>query len=150
VPCCSSSSRSPAPARRRSPSGKSPASEAVGHPRGAEIARLLEICAAVRRDFVAAPMAPARIDALTARSDALQGEFRGHVAALVREQPNPLSVSLMTALNDVIDKAGKQRLAVAAGIPQTLFRLLIGMTVVSMSGHGHQPGLRGMRLRGGG
>ncbi len=122
--------------------------EAVGHPRGAEIARLLESYAEVRRDFITAPMDAERIAAIIARSDALQAEFWGHAAALAREQPNPFAVSVMTALNDVIDESGKQRLAFAAGIPPTMFWLLIGMTIVSMSGLGYQLGLRGMRLRG--
>lgn len=121
--------------------------EAIGHPRTAEIARLLEAYAAVRRDFISAPADEGRIAAIIARSDALQAEIWGHVAAVVREQPSPVTASLMAAVNDVIDRAGEQRLTFSAGIPPTLFWLLVGMTIASMAGLGYQLGLRGLRLR---
>jgi hypothetical protein len=121
--------------------------QAIDHPRAAEVARLLEAYTPVRRDFIAAPMDAPRIAAITARSDALQAEIWGHVTAVVREQPSPVTASLMSAVNEVFDRAGEQRLAFSAGIPPKLFWLLIGMTVVSMAGLGYQLGLRGQRLR---
>lgn len=121
--------------------------EAIGHPRAGEIARLLETYASVRRDFIAAPADEGRIAAITARSDALQAEIWGHVAAIVREQPSPVTASLMSAVNDVFDRTGEQRLTFAGGIPPTLFWLLVGMTLAGMAGLGYQLGLRGLRLR---
>ena len=71
--------------------------QAIDHPRAAEIARLLEAYAPVRRAYVVAPLDQAAIAAPQARSDALQAEMWGHVAAIVREQPNPISGHLMAA-----------------------------------------------------
>lgn len=120
---------------------------AIEHPRSAEVARLLEAYAPVRRAFVTAPMDAAALAGINARSDALQAEIWGHVAALLREQPTPVTVSLLTAVNEMFDRAGMQRHAFAGGIPPTLFWLLIGMTVASMGALGYQLGLRGLRLR---
>lgn len=120
---------------------------AVEHARAADVARLLEAYTTVRRAFVSAPMDSAILAGINARPDALQAEIWGHVTALVREQPSPVTVALMTAVNEVFDHAGLQRHAFAAGIPPTLSWLLIGMTVASMGALGYQLGLRGLRLR---
>jgi hypothetical protein len=121
--------------------------EAVDHPRAAAIARLLESYTPVRRDYVAAPARETVLDALNARSNALQGEIWGHAAALVREQPSPVTASLMNALNAVFDSASATRLAMSTGMPPMLFWLLVGMTLASMGGLGYQLGLRGLTLR---
>jgi hypothetical protein len=87
------------------------------------------------------------LEALNARSNALQGEIWGHAAALVREQPSPVTASLMNALNAVFDSASATRLAMSTGMPPMLFWLLVGMTLASMGGLGFQLGLRGVTLR---
>lgn len=120
---------------------------AIDHPRAAAIARLLEAYAPVRRDYVAAPQDEAALAAIRARSDALQGEIWGHVAALVRERPDPVAAALMAAVNDVIDASAAERLAFTSGMPPSLFWLLVGMTIASMGALGYQLGLRGLRLR---
>src|SRR5262249_40689125 len=76
---------------------------AIGHVRGAEIARLLEEYAQVRRDFVTQTRGSAAIDELNKRTNALQSQMWGHLAVIVREQPNTVSTALMAALNDVFD-----------------------------------------------
>jgi hypothetical protein len=121
--------------------------EAIDHPRAAAVARLLEAYAPIRRDYVRASHDEAVLGRLDARAAALQGEIWGHVAALVREAPNPVNAALMTAVNDVFDTATAERLAFTTGMPPTLFWMLIGMTLASMGALGYQLGVRGISVR---
>lgn len=121
--------------------------QAIDHPRAAEIARLLEAYTPVRRAFVVAPQDERVIGDINARSSALQAEMWGHVSAIVREQPNPITGQLMAAVNDVIDEASAERLAFTTRMPPTLIWLLLGMTLASMAALGYQFGLRGIRVR---
>ncbi|PWS35294.1 hypothetical protein DFH01_22240 [Falsiroseomonas bella] len=121
--------------------------EAIDHPRAAAVARLLETYAPVRRDYVSAPLDSVGIAALDERTGRLQAEIWGHVAALVRERPDPVAASLMAAVNDVFDTATAERMAFNTGMPPSLFWMLIGMTLASMGALGYQLGLRGLRLR---
>lgn len=121
--------------------------QAIGHPRAAEIARLLEPYAASRRAFVMADRRSAEVEETTQRSNALQSEIWGHIAALVRERQDPLVSSLMNALNTTFDLATAERFAFAMTFPPQLFWLLIGMSMVSMAALGFQLGLRQRPLR---
>lgn len=116
--------------------------KAVGGPRGEAIAGLLEDYTKVRIDFVRAGRDPAVIDALNQRSNTLQSQMWGHVTAIVQEAPNPVSASLMAALNDTFDSATKERFAYHITLPEQLFWLLIGMTLLSMACLGYQFGLK--------
>ena len=120
--------------------------EAIGNPRGNEIARLLEQYIQVRIEFVRARNDRASIDEFNQRANALQSKIWGHVAAIVREQPNPISNSLMAAVNDVFDSATAERFAFETRLPPQIFWLLIGMTMLGMGALGYQLGLRGGRL----
>ena len=121
--------------------------EAIGNPRGVEIARLLEEYTRVRIDFVQADRDPPRIDQLNQHINALQSRMWGHLAAIVREQPNPVSTSLMASLNDTFDMTTAERLAYETRLPPQLFWLLIVMTLLSMGALGYQLGLRGRPVR---
>ncbi|BDG72913.1 hypothetical protein [Roseomonas fluvialis] len=121
--------------------------QAIGHPRGAEIARLLEEYTHVRRDFVAAGRFAPEVETATRRTNALQSVIWGHLAAIVRERPDPVTSSLMNALNTTFDLATAERFAFATLFPPQLFWLLIGMTMVSMAALGFQLGLRQKPLR---
>jgi hypothetical protein len=121
--------------------------QAIGHARGAEIARLLEDYARLRRDFVRAGQGETPVEATTRRTNALQGEIWGHAAAIVRERPDPVAASLMNALNATFDLATTERFAFATLFPPQLFWLLVGMTVTSMAALGFQLGLRQKPLR---
>ena len=121
--------------------------QAIGHPRGVEIARLLEGYAGLRREFVIAERFEASIEETSRRSNALQSEIWGHLAALVRERPDPVAASLMNALNTTFDLATTERFAFALRFPPQLFWLLIGMSMVSMAALGFQLGLRQKPLR---
>ncbi|HTU54683.1 MAG TPA: hypothetical protein VMF62_11995, partial [Acetobacteraceae bacterium] len=119
--------------------------EAIGLPRGAEIARLLEEYTEVRAAFIRAPRDPATLDALDRRTNALQSEIWGNMTAIVQTRPDAVAASLMAALNDTFDMTTAERFAFAFRFPPELFWLLIGMTLLSMGALGYQLGLRGHR-----
>ncbi len=117
--------------------------EAIGTPRGHEIARLLEDYTRVRRDFANVGNDAAAIDALNARTNALQSTIWGHLAAVAQEQPNPISASLMASLNDMFDAGTAERFAFNQRLPPQIFWLLIFMAMTAMGVLGYQIGLRG-------
>jgi len=116
--------------------------EAIGGPHGEAIARLLEDYVEVRADFVRAGRDDTVIERLNQRTGVLQSEIWGHVAVIVRDQPNPVSAALMSALNETFDAATKERFAYHITLPPQLFWLLIGMTLLSMGCLGYQFGLK--------
>jgi hypothetical protein len=117
--------------------------QAIDHPRAAEIARLLDGYTTLRADFIRVGLEPERLDALTLRSGEVQAEIWGHLAALVRERPDPVVASLMTSLNEAFDAATAERFAFSFRMPASLAWLLVGLAVVSMAAIGYQLGLRG-------
>jgi hypothetical protein len=121
--------------------------EAIGLPRGDDIARLLERYAKVRLDFIRSDKNPIELRALTQETNALQSKIWGHVAAIVREQPSPVATSLMTAINEVFDSSTAERFAYERRLPPQLFWLLIGMAALGMAALGYQLGLRGRGVR---
>lgn len=120
---------------------------AIGHPRGEEIARLLESYTVIRRDFVIADRHSPAVEETSRRTNAMQSEIWGHLAAIVRERPDAVTSSLMNSLNSVFDLAAAERFAFSITFPAQLFWLLIGMSLVSMSALGFQLGLRQKPLR---
>ncbi|HTI84122.1 MAG TPA: hypothetical protein VL614_27030 [Acetobacteraceae bacterium] len=121
--------------------------KAIGQPRGDEIAQLLEKYAEVRRTFVTADYAVSHIDDLNQQTSALQSSIWADVSAIVHEQPNPVTNSLMVALNDVFDMTTAERFAFEFRLPSQLFWLLIGLSMLAMALLGYQQALRGPRLR---
>jgi hypothetical protein len=120
--------------------------EAIGHVRGPEIAKLLEEYLQVRREFVTEGRDQAAIDELNRRTNALQTKIWGHMAAIAREQPNTVSTSLMSALNDVFDEATVERFAYYLRLPTPIFWLLMGMSLLGMGALGFQLGLQGRQV----
>ncbi|BCP53443.1 hypothetical protein K32_20600 [Kaistia sp. 32K] len=117
--------------------------KAIGTPRGEEIAHLLETYTGLRKAFILAEGGGGgNIDNLNDSTNAMQSEIWGHLTGLVREQPGPISASLMAALNDVFDAAMSERLAFETRLPAQIFWLLIALTMVSMACLGYQLGLR--------
>src|SRR5262249_38689296 len=116
--------------------------EAIGHPRGPEIAKLLEEYLKLRRDFVTEGSNPAVIDQINQRTNAMQSKIWGHMAVIAREQPNTVSTSLMSSLNDVFDQATAERFAYYLRLPVPIFWLLLGMTLLGMGALGFQLGLQ--------
>jgi hypothetical protein len=121
--------------------------QAIGDPRGAEIARLLERYAQLRRDFIRAGIGTPLLAEATRQSNDLQSAIWGHTVAVVRDAPTPISASLMNAVNTAFDAGTASRLAFSTTLPPQLFWLLVGMTAVSMAALGFQLGLRQRPLR---
>jgi hypothetical protein len=116
---------------------------AVGHPRGVEVARLLEDYTADRIAWIKAdrqsPDVAARIEA-AGRAQTL---IWGHVAAIAQERTDPVAVSLLTALNEVFDRTTEQRWAFRNQTPPELPSMLLVLTIMSVGAIGYQWGLRG-------
>ena len=121
--------------------------QAIGHPRGTEIARLLEAYTQQRRAFVAAEQAEPVLEEATRATNALQSEIWGHLSAIVRERSDPVAASLMNAINTTFDLSTVERFAFALTFPPQLFWLLVGMSAIAMSALGFQLGLRQRPLR---
>ncbi len=121
--------------------------EALGQPRGDEIARLLKEYAVLRRTDVVTGHDEASLASINQRVSALQNEIWGHVMAVTRAQPTPISVSLQAAVNDVFDATTTERFAFAFRFPPQMVRLLLGLALLSMGALGYQLGLRGRPLR---
>ena len=120
---------------------------ALGDPRSMQIARLLKDYAEQRVRFLAADHESAEIAESTAQTSALQTEIWGHMSALAREAPGPLSNSLMNALNTVFDMTTEVRFAMAFGFPPQLLWLLFAMNIIAMGVLGYQFGLQGKHHR---
>jgi hypothetical protein len=119
---------------------------AIGQPRGDEITKLLEQYIILRRDFVLAPRDATVLDDLSQQTDALQSALWEQVSAIVRDQPNPVSVSLMASMNDVFDRAAAQRFAFEFRLPTQIFWILIGLSLIGMAALGYQLALRGSEV----
>jgi hypothetical protein len=116
--------------------------EALGQPRGDEIARLLQEYAKLRRDDVVANRDSKALIELNQRISALQNEIWGHVMALTREQPNPITGQLQSSVNDVFDETTSERFAIMFRLPPQIVWLLLGLALLAMAALGYQLGLR--------
>ena len=116
--------------------------EAINHPRGQQIARLIADYGRVRKEYVQAPRDAPIIEAINARTSGLQTEIWGHVSAVARERTDPVVVSLMIALNEMFDMSTAARFAHETKFPPPLFWLLIGMALIAMGALGYQLGLK--------
>ena len=117
--------------------------QAIGQPRGNEIARLLEEYTHLRIAFIRAEDNPAELDNLNRRTNALQTQMWGHASAIVRERQDPIVASLIAALNETFDMTAAARFAYGLRLPPQLSWLLVGMTLMSLGALGYQVGLRG-------
>lgn len=121
--------------------------DAIGHPKGSEIADLLKQYGALRRDFVEVPRGSSAIDTINGRTAVLQSQIWERLSSIVRERPDDVSSSLMESLNDAFDASTAERFAIETKMPHQLFWLLVGMIFVSMTAFGYQLGLNGHDLR---
>lgn len=120
---------------------------AIGHPRGGEIAALLEDYTRLRMEFVRADFAAPELQSIESRAGELQAAMWGHAAAIVRERPDAAATSLLASLNETFDLGTAERFAFATTLPPPMFWLLIGMSTLSMAALGFQLGLRQTPLR---
>ncbi|MEW9805105.1 hypothetical protein [Mesorhizobium marinum] len=116
--------------------------KAIGDERAETIADLLVEYTQVRADFTHAGRDKAAIDALNLRTAELQSEIWGNLSDIVRERPDPVSASLMAALNETFDMSAAERFAFELALPTQLFWLLIGMSLVGVASLGYQFGLK--------
>lgn len=121
--------------------------EAVQDPRGRDIAQLLEDYTKLRIEFMQAGRDQSLLDQLNQRTNAMQSKMWGYVAAIVRDQPNPVSTALQASLNDVFDMTTAERFAYDFRLPPQLVLLLLGLTMLSMAALGYQLGLIGKPVR---
>lgn len=121
--------------------------QAIGHPRGEEIARLLQEYAKLRLEFAELERNGERLDDINRRSSALQSQMVGHLAVIVRDQPNAASTSLMSALTETFDSATAERFAYAMRLPSQAFWLLVGLGLLSSCMLGYQMGIKKSPLR---
>jgi len=121
--------------------------KAVGSPTSEEIAGKLASYIELRKRYVVAEVGDTSIDRLNEETSALQGEIWSLVSKQVRERPDAISAALMTSINDTFDAATSERFAFDYRLPNQVFWLLIGMTLVSMGCLGYQLGLIGRPVR---
>ena len=69
------------------------------------------------------------------------------LAIIVREQPNTVSTSLMSALNQTFDSATAERFAYSMRLPMQVFWLLVGLGLLCSGTLGYQLGVRHNPLR---
>jgi hypothetical protein len=120
---------------------------AIGHPRGGEIARLLEEYGRQRMAFVTADFNSPVIEQSTRRTGELQTVIWGHAMAIAQERPDAIAGSLLASLNETFDSSTSERFAFDFLLPPQLFWLLVMMSCLSMGALGFQLGLRGTPLR---
>lgn len=120
--------------------------KAIGHPRGEEVAKLLEEYTKLRADFIRAPADREVVRAINDQTSALQTRIWEHITAIVRERPDPISSALMAATNDVFDSSTAERFAFSQTMPPQMVWLLMGIAVLSIGALGYQLGLRGLSL----
>jgi hypothetical protein len=121
--------------------------EALGQPRGDEIAGLLLEYGKLRRENIMADRGSSSLGETNERVSALQNEIWGHLTAVTRDQQNPITASLQAAVNDVFDATTAERLAFAFRFPPQLVWLLLGLALLGMGAVGYQLSLRGNRFR---
>ena len=115
-------------------------------PEGPEIRRLLADWTRARIEYTSiAPDGPA-VAAVNARTNALQNAIWQRMEALARRQPNPVTTSLATALNEVFDMAMAQRFAYESRVPAEILWMLLAGSVLAISALGYQLGIGAHRF----
>lgn len=120
--------------------------KAIGHPRGEEMAKLLQDYTKLRADFIQAPADRDAVRAINDQTSALQNRIWEHITAIVRERPDAISSSLMAATNEVFDSSTAERFAFSQTMPPQMVWLLMGIAVLSIGALGYQLGLRKLSL----
>lgn len=117
--------------------------QTVGGDHGREIGKLLVQYAQVRERFARAARNSTAIPELNRQTNALQSEMWTALVVIATEQPNPISASLMSALNDVFDTSTTERFAFEWTLPPQIFWLLAVLMLVSTGSIGYQLGVKG-------
>jgi hypothetical protein len=118
---------------------------AIGHERGAIIARLLEDYTRLRIEYVRAGPEQPGLAAISQRTGDMQGVIWGHATAIVRERPDPAVAALLESLNGAFDSSTAQRWAFVDPIPEEIVSLLLAMSVLAIGAMSYQIALRRRR-----
>ncbi len=121
--------------------------KAIGTPEALDIAKLLEDYTKAREDFVRAGRNSAALAKANNDTSALQQQIWQRVTTIVQQDPDPISASLMSAVNETFDASTAERYALGIRLPWQIFWLLIGVMVLSMGALGYQFGLKGRPVR---
>lgn len=119
--------------------------KAVGDQRAEAIATAFQDYIALRRDSLLRDAGDPRIEAIAVQVGALQTQIWDQMTALVRDRPDPLTVSLMNAVNHAFDMTTSERLAVNNQMPTQLSYLLLALILAGLFVVGLQLGLVGRR-----
>ncbi|MDE1996229.1 MAG: hypothetical protein KGI75_27260 [Rhizobiaceae bacterium] len=120
---------------------------AIGTPQALTIAHQFEAYLKAREDFVQAGLDGQAIAKANQDTSALQQSIWFGVGSMVRERPDPVSASLMSAVNEAFDAGSTERLALEIRLPWQIFWLLVGVMHLAAASLGYQFGLRGKAVR---
>ena len=105
----------------------------VPEPERAELRRILVRYVDARLDFFRAGQEEAQVSAANAASDRLFDELWSKGAQLVERYPNaPMNESLVASFSDVSQLQEKRRTAMQSHVPEAVFFLLFGVSILSM------------------
>jgi hypothetical protein len=118
-------------------------------PQREEVGALVGKYVDARIDFLDAGIDPARLDAASSMSSQLQEQLWSQAGMAAERDPRSMPVSLfIQALNDVFDLAEKQRVALENHVPETVFHLLIVVSVIALVFIEYAWGIAGKRRQG--
>ena len=107
------------------------------------MAQQMEDYARIRIAWLLAARQSDELQATQAATAAAQTRIWGHAMAIARARPDPLAVSLLTALNETFDLATSQRFIFLGQIPEELPWMLLALSLLGVSAIDYQSGRRG-------
>ncbi len=110
------------------------------------VAKLIEDYPSIRLQFAKMGQDEFILDDLNARTSALQIYRETHDRNR-RQRAGPVTVLLLTSVNEMFDATTAQRVAFGTPLPGQVFWLLIGAMVTSMFSLGYQFGVKGSHVR---
>lgn len=120
---------------------------AIGSSQAVDVAKLLEDYLTARETFVNAGLDSSAVAKANSDTSRLQQAIWSGVSLIVRQQPDPVSASLMAAVNEAFDAGTTERFAMGMRLPPQIFWLLAGVMLLSMAALGYQFGIRGRPVR---
>jgi hypothetical protein len=111
---------------------------------GPQIAAEIEDYARVRLNFTIAA-SDAEVPALITRTKALQNDIWRTTQTLVHRSPIPVTIALVSALNDMFDHSASQRSAFESRVPAELMLALYIGALLTIGALGFQFGVGGKR-----
>jgi hypothetical protein len=116
----------------------------VGGPDGEALAAQIADYAKTRLAFTRADYY-GPIDRLNAQTGEQQQKIWALVTSVARKSPTPVSATLISAVNDMIDASLSQRFAFETHVPGHMIYILAGGSLIAIAALGYQLGLVGYR-----